>query len=228
MSDDFLAQCLLQGIRDQIFGAFYYLQNVCSEKLLCYDRLPCFRMVGGGHEATMKPKELVEKVACLLWLWGVLDDSVASLLPNIVAMYMSGEAPGKQLTYWEEDSSSKERMEVAICLPYMREYNKCEKQWAKGTSTLMDRWISEEKQSCREAIQKLHAMKSHQFTSTMRESIDNEISTKEKHIRSYDNIGLHNPCLIHMLERKLKDVQERIGMAKYNLWDILPHLENIM
>lgn len=204
-------QSMVDYLRDHLFASLYYLQHAYPDKKI----LAHLPFVAHLHlEHTMGPEEIVTKVACLLWMWNVLDEEVAKNLPNIVFTYME--------TLWEEDTRDDENDEnenvTARSLPHMPDYNAALERWGQSSKAL--EWVAEEKAIVTRTVKKLNDL----YNETMQESILVEKKAQEARLESFERSDI-NPALVEMLERRMRETQKCLGLNSYTLWAIMPHVK---
>lgn len=200
-------QLMVDSLRDHLFASLYYLKHAYPDKKIL-THLP---FVAHLHlENTMGPEEIVTKVACLLWMWNVLDEEVAKNLPNIVFTYMQ--------TFWEEDTRDDENVTTARSLPHMPNYNAALERWGQSSKAL--EWVAEEKAIVTRTVKKLNDL----YNETMQESILVEKKAQEARLESFERSDI-NPALVEMLERRMRETQKCLGLNSYTLWAIMPHVK---
>ena len=199
-------QPMVDYLRDHLFASLYYLKHAYPDK-----KIIAHLFLAHLHlENTMGREEIVTKVACLLWMWNVLDEEVAKNLPNIVFTYMQ--------TLWEKDTRNKSKVTTARSLPHMPNYNAALERWGQSSKAL--KWVAEEKAIVTRTVKKLNDL----YNETMQESILVEKKAQEARLESFERSDI-NPALVDMIERRMKETQKCLGLNSYTLWAVMPHVK---
>ena len=198
---------LADAVRFHILGAMRYLQETHPSKKLVD---VCSLLKGGYDPDCMEPAELLNKVACMLWIWEVLDAPTAENLPDVLSHYIQH--------FWMEDMQDKEKVSDVDCLPYMPAYNEAAKRW--GSNSTMDSWVDEERQQGRKVLAKLEEL----YRCTGDEDYKRKVVEQQSKLSSMDNAAPYKRCIVDVAERRLKDLRRTLKMEDKALWLILPNL----
>jgi hypothetical protein len=206
-SSSSVAGDLADAVRFHILGAMRYLQETHPSKKLVD---VCSLLKGGDDPDCMEPVELLNKVACMLWIWEVLDAPTAENLPDVLSHYIQH--------FWMEDMQDKEKVADVDSLPYMPAYNEAAKRW--GSNSTMDSWVEEERQQGRKVLAKLKEL----YHCTGDEDYKRKVVEQQSKLSSMDNAAPYKRCIVDVAERRLKGLRKTLKMEDKALWLILPNL----